>query len=743
MKNKKKKGIKVTEEDNRPLLELVMIVKNASTVIEDTLKSALPFVDHFTILDTGSTDNTIEIIKNTIISSSGLVSVKGNLYQEPFIDFSTTRNRALDLAGTRCKYTIFLDDTYHLKGGERLRRILSERKDDCFDLRIFNKDEKRIYYSTRILATNCNYRYRYRVHEIPDTKYPGFKIRDDSVQIEDATNLFTVQRSKARFKRDIQGLLQDLGDNPADVRTLYYLGLTYTMIEDYENARIYFLKHIQRNRSRDEYLYNAYYHLGLILYRLRKDWKEIEDNLKKAIDIYPNRAEPYYKIASNYYREGDIQTAYSLLIKIKDFPIPKDFTMEVELDIYNIKIPYLFLETSLILLSQGVKVDTIECSKLLQKLLEENPGNMQFHNIKEIVNPSNPPNITRYNNVKTVVIHTAFFQGQIWDPKEFRNSLVSGSEIMARNMAIELAKIGYRVTMFGHFQNNQTDYQCIYNDVEFLDVSLYLDWIKTHYVNTLIVSRFPTNVLYLPNIEKVYLWMHDTFPDYEYIQAHKTKFKGVLSLCNWHKKLLMKEFNIPDNMVIVTRNALYTERFEKQVEKVPYRFMWSSDPSRGLTHLLKMMPKIKANFPQTTLYIFANVGLISDSDLEFIKSTDYIFLEGRKSQEEIAVEYLKSDIWLYPTDFEETYCITAVEAQLAGCLCITLDIGSLSEIVGDRGIVVKGKVTEEKTIDNLLEYINLVLEEPEIKEEFTSKAKEWAEKQTFKNLALDWSKYLL
>ena len=45
------------------LLELVMIVKNSGDVIRDCLRLNKKFIDHWTILDTGSSDNTKNIIK--------------------------------------------------------------------------------------------------------------------------------------------------------------------------------------------------------------------------------------------------------------------------------------------------------------------------------------------------------------------------------------------------------------------------------------------------------------------------------------------------------------------------------------------------------------------------------------------------------------------------------------------------------------------------------------------------------
>ena len=49
------------------ILELVMIVKNSGEVLRKCLKSVKPYIDHWTILDTGSIDNTKDIIDNVSI----------------------------------------------------------------------------------------------------------------------------------------------------------------------------------------------------------------------------------------------------------------------------------------------------------------------------------------------------------------------------------------------------------------------------------------------------------------------------------------------------------------------------------------------------------------------------------------------------------------------------------------------------------------------------------------------------
>lgn len=90
-----------------------MIVKNEAASIRQTVESVKDVVDRYCILDTGSTDATVSIIKESFYP------IPGNVYIESFVDFATTRNRVLELAGTECKYTLMLSGDEYLKNGHQ------------------------------------------------------------------------------------------------------------------------------------------------------------------------------------------------------------------------------------------------------------------------------------------------------------------------------------------------------------------------------------------------------------------------------------------------------------------------------------------------------------------------------------------------------------------------------------------------------------------------------------------------
>ena len=221
-------------------------------------------------------------------------------------------------------------------------------------------------------------------------------------------------------------------------------------------------------------------------------------------------------------------------------------------------------------------------------------------------------------------------------------------------------------------------------------------------------------------------------------QTHPKKFKGMIVLSTWQKNNIMEKMGIPENLMILSRNAIDPKRFTKNVEKIPYRFIYMSSPNRGLDNLINIIPEIKLKYPQTTLEIFTEIGRIDDDLMIQIKKLEYVNLNPRIDQTRISIELMKSDVWLYPTEFLETYCISALEAMASRCLVSTVNIGGISTTVSTRGIMTEGPITLEKNKDNLLKKLFMVLDSPEIKNNYLDKAQEWALTQNFDTLAKEW-----
>ena len=717
------------------LLELVMIVKNSGDILKKCLNINKNFIDYWTIVDTGSTDNTCDIIKEE------LKDIPGKLHFIEFVDFCHTRNMSLELSSKSCKYTIILDDSYIIYGGSQLRKLLKKSKDKCFQIKIgsyINNNLLGSYNSRRIIKTSENLRFKYKVHEYIITD-KVIDIDNKNIFIDDLPSKDHKIRSSNRYLNDIKLLKEDLENYPNDPRILYYIAKTYHIMDKIEETLYWYNKLILVNNLDSNYTYTYLYETACLNYEKCNDIDIFEKdliNISKKNLI--NRAEHLYKLAVLYKNKKNYKQCDSIMNSIINISNPKIENVLIDLSIYEFCIPYLYIEINLILnnIDKAVSV--------LKKLLNIYPTKQELLNIKynlcQHENGSNTNDISSIKlHSKTLVIHTGatlFY----WDPRS-QNKKVSGSEIMAMNLAFEFTKLNYRVFIIGTFESEDKslNYEGIHNSIEYIDHKYFSEFALTYIIDYLIISRDASNLIYYNNIKNVYLWIHDVIPivSESCFQIHTNKFKYLISVSNWQKNLTCSKLNIPSEKIIVSRNAIYPSRFiNKNIDKIPYRFIYSSHPSRGLNYLIEIITKIKEKYSDTTLYIYANEDEIDNDILKNITKLDYIYLNSRVSQEELAIELLKSDIFLYPTDFTETYCISALEAMASKCLVATVDLAGLGEIVKGKGITCKAPIKDN--INDLIDKMFFVLDRSHLKNHFIETAYNWAIEQTYEKLAIEW-----
>ena len=100
------------------------------------------------------------------------------------------------------------------------------------------------------------------------------------------------------------------------------------------------------------------------------------------------------------------------------------------------------------------------------------------------------------------------------------------------------------------------------------------------------------------------------------------------------------------------------------------------------------MPAIE-KYPTASLHIYCRKDQLSKfAETKILELSEYVQNFNRVDQNVLARAYNEADVWLYPTKFPETYCITALEAQMAKCLCVCTKLAGLINTVGDRGILI-------------------------------------------------------
>jgi glycosyltransferase involved in cell wall biosynthesis len=147
-----------------------------------------------------------------------------------------------------------------------------------------------------------------------------------------------------------------------------------------------------------------------------------------------------------------------------------------------------------------------------------------------------------------------------------------------------------------------------------------------------------------------------------------------------------------------------------------------------------MWPEVLLEVPEATLNVFCP-GYSQPDVKEWPKGVTY---HGTVSQEVLHEWQSKSEYWLHPTEYEETYCITALEMQYAKVVPITTNVAALKEVVSNRGYLLDPNETNQAFID----IIKDLKRSKELRDIFTDKAYKWAREQSWNLRILDWIKLL-
>ena len=308
---------------------LNMIVKNESKIITRLFDSVIKIIDCYCICDTGSDDNT----KNIIQDYFNLHNIPGKLIEKEFINFEVNRNYALTNAKDMADYILLLDADMIIKISENFDK--NNLHHSVYNLKQGN--ENFMYYNTRILSNNVNAKYCGVTHEYIEILDNSHTKNLDEIHILDLDD----GGSKAnKFERDVQLLKKGLEENPNNIRYNFYLANSLLDLNRYQEALKYYEKHSEIVNWNEEHFYN-YYKQGFC-YKYLNEIEKMIDSWIKAWSIRPTRAESLYEII-NYYRLKCDWHKCKLYYEIaKNIKFPKDDLLFVHKDVYDHKLLHEF-----------------------------------------------------------------------------------------------------------------------------------------------------------------------------------------------------------------------------------------------------------------------------------------------------------------------------------------------------------------------------------------------------------------
>ena len=287
-------------------LALVMMIKNEEKRIEVSYDSVKNVCDTFVILDTGSTDRTIEITREYCKNNNITLHLK----QLPFVNFEKSRNDLLDFADEALAHHYFmllLDCNDELRNHSELVGFIESytngKTQTGFHLRQqwWTGHSLDTYFNIRMTISHFGWRFKGVVHEYicrsvgKDGPVDILKL-DNVILFQDRTK--DDNKSQLRFKRDKDLLYAEYLRNPTDPRTLFYLAQTCSCLGQLQEAYEYNLLRTKYEGFLEE-VFHAYYRLGGLALRMNHPWEECLGWYLKAYS-HSKRVEPLVSIAEYY-----------------------------------------------------------------------------------------------------------------------------------------------------------------------------------------------------------------------------------------------------------------------------------------------------------------------------------------------------------------------------------------------------------------------------------------------------------
>jgi len=312
-------------DTKNPTLCLNMIVKNESRVIRRLLESVYDIIDAYCICDTGSTDNTIDIIESYFRDKN----IPGKVIKEPFRNFEYNRSFALKACDEfEVDMVLLMDADMILWRNKKIdpskfKQLLTTH--DAYY--IFQGNDNMYYKNTRIVKNRTGVSYKGVTHEyveLPHNTNQGVLVKD-IIFIQDIGD---GGAKSDKFERDVKLLKDGLLETPTNERYMFYLANSLKDLASVQNHQIESQIHSLDNSCKElnNLFKGTHSALGLIknLEVLRKSIQKEQESLRykllrEAIEWYEKRIKAggfweevwysHYNIGHAYFHLGEVEKA--------------------------------------------------------------------------------------------------------------------------------------------------------------------------------------------------------------------------------------------------------------------------------------------------------------------------------------------------------------------------------------------------------------------------------------------------
>lgn len=318
---------------SRQTISLCMIVKNEEACLADCLTNAKPFVDEMIIVDTGSTDRTIEIAQQ----------YGAKLFHFPWReDFSAARNESLRHANGDWILVLDADETLTPGSGGLMRQLVQDPQVVAYTVKLICPKEDnggmvRLGWLPRLFRNRIGVHFQGIIHEqvVPSLVGKG-KISLSGITLDHKGYMKSPEEMHKKALRNIHLLERQVRDNPQDSMAWFHLAETYITVERVEEAipsyrKAIHLSVLEELTFSDVIAAVAYQNLGSALVSQGKTDEGIAA-IQKALNLLPDFASAHVHLGQAYYHKKELKTAivhFTKAIELADRAETPDLPFQV------------------------------------------------------------------------------------------------------------------------------------------------------------------------------------------------------------------------------------------------------------------------------------------------------------------------------------------------------------------------------------------------------------------------------
>ena len=218
--------------------------------------------------------------------------------------------------------------------------------------------------------------------------------------------------------------------------------------------------------------------------------------------------------------------------------------------------------------------------------------------------------------------------------------------------------------------------------------------------------------------KKTILWLHDLpwDPEAAHIKDEQSRdrFDKFICVSNWQMQMYNTVLGLPYKDSLVLPNAIDPIEFDPDslkgdsdenietrivrlkdelIENDEINLIYHTTPHRGLELLVPVFIELAKTYKQIHLHVYSSFEVYGWGQrdepykklFDICEEHDQITYYGYQPRDVVIEQLKKTHIFAYPSIWQETSCLSAIEAMSAGCNIVAPNYGALPETMANFG----------------------------------------------------------